>query len=295
VREDVENWWASGASVQVPTAGAESLELFARVAGEGPTVTVLHGYPSSSFDWRVVSEQLEGRHRVVAIDLLGFGRSEKPWPHRYSISEQTDLVLGVWKALGIEATHLVVHDYSCSVGQELIARGGAFELRSLTFLNGAVYPHLHRPTEAQQLLRGPGGDDLVRAIDADLFVTSMRPTFGSARPATDDQLGDMWYTMAHDGGQRLAAALLHYIDDRAAYADRWVKAMEYTAIPATFVWGPDDPVSGSHMLAEIRRRMPHAHVDELKGVGHWPMLEDPQGVTAAILGAIGTPTGFGDG
>ena len=280
---------------RVSTGAGEPVDLFVRVRGDGPTVTLLHGYPSSSFDWRTVGGRLDERFQVVTIDQLGFGRSDKPWPHAYSIGEQADLVEGVWRGLGVHSTHLVVHDYSSSIGQELAARDlaardGVTRLDSLTYLNGAVYPQLHRPTEGQLLLRGPGGDDLARVIDADHFASSIRPTFGPGGPVDDDAVDDMWFTISHDGGQALAAGLLHYIDDRALHAARWTSAMEQTTVPTAFVWGPDDPVSGAHMLAQIRRRLPTARVFELDGVGHWPMLEDPDAVSSAILSVIG-PTG----
>ena len=123
VSRRVERWWASGSMTRVSAPGGASFELFVRVRGEGPPVTLLHGYPSSSFDWRAVSGQLEPEWQVITMDLLGFGRSEKPWPHAYAIVEQSDLVEQVWRGLGVESTHLVVHDYSTSIGQELVGRG----------------------------------------------------------------------------------------------------------------------------------------------------------------------------
>jgi pimeloyl-ACP methyl ester carboxylesterase len=68
--------------------------------------------------------------RVVAIDLLGFGRSDKPWPHAYRIIEQADRVERVWKDFEIESTHLVVHDHSSSIGQELLAWSDVHQLTS---------------------------------------------------------------------------------------------------------------------------------------------------------------------
>ena len=268
------------------TRAGASFDLFVRDEGEGPTVTLLHGYPSSSFDWSAVAGRLEAGWRVITVDLLGFGRSDKPWPHRYDIVEQADLVEDVWRGLGVASTHLVVHDYSASIGQELVDRSPAGRLASITYLNGGIYPRLHRPTEAQQLLRGPDGDAFARAVDADLFASSLRPTFGRRGPVADDVVADMWFTVAHDGGQKLAAGLLHYIDDRAVHGDRWIRAMERSTVPTAFIWGPADPVSGAHVLTEIRERMPQAAVFELDGVGHWPMLEDPDAVTSALVTVV---------
>ncbi|WP_199781083.1 alpha/beta fold hydrolase [Streptomyces sp. Mg1] len=55
------------------------------------------------------------------------------------------------------------------------------------------------------------------------------------------------------------------------------------------MWGPADPISGAHVLARIRARLPRAEVVELAGppaVGHYPQLEDPEAVSAALTGFL---------
>src|SRR5438105_15957794 len=90
--------------------------------GRGPAMTLLHGFPSSSHDWAKVAPALAERHALLMPDFLGFGASDKPAEHDYSLHEQADLVEALWAREGIEATVLVVHDYAVSVGQELLAR-----------------------------------------------------------------------------------------------------------------------------------------------------------------------------
>ena len=286
VSGEVQRWWADGTPVTLRADDGSPVELFVRDIGSGPAVTVLHGYPGSSFDWQEVARNLEADHRVVAVDLLGFGASDKPAPHRYSIGEQTGLVLQMWRALGIGDTALVAHDYGATVAQDILTRDDAPRLHPVVLMNGGVFPHLHRPTDGQRLLRGPDGAALAAAVDADLFGASVAATFGPRAPATGRQLQDMWSCLARNDGSRLLADLLHYMDDREEHGERWVTALESTDRPLTFVWGLEDPVSGSHMLVEIGRRLPRATVVPLAGVGHWPMLEDAPGATAAIRDAL---------
>lgn len=59
--------------------------------------------------------------------------------------------------------------------------------------------------------------------------------------------------------------------------------METTTVPIAFIWGPSDPVSGEHVIAEVERRMPGAPVAQLAGVGHWPMIEDPDAVSSVLI------------
>jgi pimeloyl-ACP methyl ester carboxylesterase len=62
-----------------------------------------------------------------------------------------------------------------------------------------------------------------------------------------------------------------------------VSALERTDVPLAFTWGMLDPVSGAHMAARIRERLPNAPFAALEDVGHWPQLEAPDRVVAAVL------------
>jgi pimeloyl-ACP methyl ester carboxylesterase len=275
------SWTTSGSRVPVETQGGEA-ELFVWRAGLGPTVTLLHGYPGSSYDWSQVAEHLTAGFDVIAPDHLGFGASDKPYPYPYSIREQADLLEQVWSALGVSESFVVAHDYSTSIAQELLRRGSSFPT-SVIFLNGAVYPALHRPTDGQLALLGPDGDQLALLIDEKMWTDALAATFGPHHPATPEQLAELWSSFSGHEGQRLSAALLHYVADRSVDGEAWVNAMETTTVPLAFIWGPSDPVSGEHVIAEVERRMPAIPISRLTGVGHWPMLEDPEDVTTAIV------------
>ena len=278
---NIDSWWASGRHLAVRGADGAPYDLFVHESGTGPLVTFLHGYPSSSYDWHDVVEDLGSGVRSVAPDLLGFGASSKPRGHAFSIGEQADLVEQLWEDLAMTSTVLVAHDYGTAVAQELLAR----EHRGITgvvLLNGAVYPQLHRPTAVQKLLLGPDGPALAAHIDRAAFVEGLRATFGTAAPATDEQVEQTWRAVTREDGHLLAADLMHYVGDRAQHGRRWVAATEETTLPLSFVWGLQDPVSGAHVLEEVQRRLPRAHVRALADVGHWPPLEAPDEVARAV-------------
>ncbi|MEO7571862.1 MAG: alpha/beta fold hydrolase, partial [Acidimicrobiales bacterium] len=138
--------WAARA-IDLEVAG---LRLSVHDEGAGPVVTFLHGYPSSSLDAVPLFDRLDGEARLVTLDLPGFGASAKPPEHPYSIHGATDAVEGVWEQLGVPSTIVVAHDYSVSVAQELLARRAdgalAVELTGVVWMNGGLYPDLHRQT-----------------------------------------------------------------------------------------------------------------------------------------------------
>ncbi|MGW5251003.1 alpha/beta fold hydrolase, partial [Streptomyces sp. NPDC004129] len=83
----IEQWWSEGELVPLTVAGV-SREVFVRRIGSGPVMTLLHGFPSSSHDWAQAVPALAARHTLLIPDFLGFGASEKPADHDYSIHEQ---------------------------------------------------------------------------------------------------------------------------------------------------------------------------------------------------------------
>ena len=134
--------------MRLPVAGVER-EIFVRRIGTGSTVTMLHGFPSSSHDWASVAPPLAERHALLLPDFLGFGASDKPAEHDYTLHEQADLVEALWEREGVNSTAVVAHDYAVSVTQELLARRAEgtldTDLAAVHLLNGGLYPELHRP------------------------------------------------------------------------------------------------------------------------------------------------------
>jgi pimeloyl-ACP methyl ester carboxylesterase len=281
----IEGWWAEGETLTL-SVGGETREVFAVRRGEGPVLTALHGFPSSSHDWAQVAPALARSHTLLMPDLLGFGASEKPAERPYSLLEQADLVEALWQAQGVRATSLLGHDYSVSLVQELLARRAEgrleVELVSATLLNGGLYPDLHRPEPAQKALLDPvQGPKLGELMNEELFVAALAPTFAPGFDASDVSR-EMWRGVSRAGGARISHLLIAYIPEREQQGERWVQALESTDVPLAFVWGMLDPVSGAHMAERIRERVGQAPFTALADVGHWPQVEAPQQVLAAL-------------
>jgi pimeloyl-ACP methyl ester carboxylesterase len=104
-----------------------------------------------------------------------------------------------------------------------------------------------------------------------------------ARPLDDTEVDAMWTLLLHNDGLRVLPKLIGYMAERRLHRERWVGALQRTAIPVRLVNGTDDPISGAHMVARYRELIPHPDVVELPGVGHYPQIESPAAVAAASL------------
>ncbi len=284
--EQVADWWGTGERVPLQLSDVE-WQVFVARRGSGPSMTLLHGFPSSSHDWAKVAPALAADHSLLMPDFLGFGASDKPAEHEYSLHEQTDLVQALWAREGVEQTILVAHDYAVSVTQELLARRAEgkldVELRAVHLLNGGLYPELHRRQPTQDALLHPEhGPQIGELMNEELLVAGLRPTFADDFDATADSV-QMWRAMERDDGQRIGHLLIRYVVDREHHGERWTSALERTDVPLSFVWGMLDPVSGAHMAERISERLPQAPLLALADVAHWPQLEAPERVVRALL------------
>ena len=270
--------------------GSYSLFMREQGAANASAILFLHGFPTSSLDWTHILPHL-GEHRAIAPDLLGFGRSEKPGI-RYSYPLQADLISTLLEQLGIERVRVVAHDYAVTLAQELLTREakGAipFRIDRIVYLNGGVYARLHRQRLIQRILRTPMlGPIVARRMTSASLRNALNAMAGEHDAWSEADAEAHWREIAHADGLARLPQLLHYIVDRRRHGATWESAMEAAASRSAFVWGPAEPVSGAHMLAEVRRRMPEAEVHELDGLGHYPHWEQPVRSAAAIRQALG--------
>ena len=204
--------------------------IFVRTkSGRGPQLLFLHGYPSSSYDWRLVLDRLHAQ-RTACFDFLGFGLSQKPRDHVYSLLEQADLVEGVVRLLDVEDVVLVAHDMGTSVATELLARDLEgrlpFRLASVLLLNGSMVLEAASLTPSQKVLRSRFGGLAARlSAEHRVFRLQFGRIFSAAHPLTRDEAADQWALLAHDDGHRILHRLTYYLHERVTYAPRWHGAL----------------------------------------------------------------------
>jgi pimeloyl-ACP methyl ester carboxylesterase len=259
--------------------------IFCRSEGSGAPLLLIHGFPTASWDWCALWPALVARYRVLTLDLIGFGFSAKPRAFPYSTAAQADLCEAFLARENVASYRLLAHDYGLTVTQELLARQearGSPRIEAACLLNGGLFPETHRPLPLQRLLASPLGPLLARLTTYRSFSASLRRIWGR-HPPEEAELRAMWELVTQEDGRRVMPALIGYMAERRRFRERWVGALQQTKAPLRLVCGLDDPVSGAHMVARYRELVPRPDVVELPGVGHYPQLEAPSAVTAAVL------------
>lgn len=247
-------------------------------AGQGEPLLLIHGFPTASWDWHYQWQALADQYHVIACDMLGFGYSDKPRRHTYSLIEQADLQQALLLQLGIvEPIHILAHDYGDSVAQELLARHeeGRSSIASCALLNGGLFPETHHALLIQKLLLSPIGALFSRLFNQARMNKAFRSLFGPQTQPNESELNDFWQLVAYNDGPAVMHRLIHYISDRREHRDRWVGALQKTSVPLRLIDGGADPVSGVHMLDRYRELIPNPDTVLLEKIGHYPQIEAP--------------------
>uniref|UniRef100_A0A8C1ZIC3 Mesoderm specific transcript n=1 Tax=Cyprinus carpio TaxID=7962 RepID=A0A8C1ZIC3_CYPCA len=234
------------------------------VVGSSDVLLLLHGFPTSSYDWYKIWDSLTQRfNRVIALDFLGFGFSDKPRPHRYSIFEQASVVEALVAHLGLseQRINILSHDYGDTVALELLYRSdhnrsGHVTINSLCLSNGGIFPETHYPRFVQKVLKDSGfiSPVLTRLINFQLF----------------------------------SRGILQYINQRLKHRERWVGALTSTSTPLHMIYGPLDPVNPHPEFIQLYRKLVQRSTVSVldEHVSHYPQLEDPTGFFNAYLSFI---------
>jgi pimeloyl-ACP methyl ester carboxylesterase len=256
-----------------------------QVAPGKEPLLLIHGYPTSSYDWHALWDPLAARYSLYALDLLGFGLSDKPRNCDYPITLQADLCAALLAQNGVIRPHVLAHDYGDTVAQELLAREveGKLPLASLCFLNGGLFPETHRARPIQKLLANQWtGPFISRAISYGTFKRAMQ-RIGGVNPPSEQELRDLWCLQVRDDGKRALARIINYMEQRRQQRPRWVGALVNSKVPRRLLCGALDPVSGRHLAERYRELVPDADVVLFGDLGHYPHLEAPGVVVAAYL------------
>ena len=268
--------------------GFRSHNLFARRGGQGNPLLLIHGFPTSSFDWATVWPALSKTRELHALDMLGFGLSDKPRGFTYSIPASADQWQAYAQHQRLSDVSILAHDYGNTVAQELLARQNEdrlpFRISQIAFLNGGLFPEATYPILLQKLLLGPFGPAMARLSSYRSFAASMRKI--CARVPDEPSLRAHWRLLERSQGRLVLPKIIQYIEERRTHRERWVGALLKSGVPLSLINGVDDPISGASIVARWRELLPDSKVIELSGVGHYPQWEAPEEAVQALAGVL---------
>jgi haloalkane dehalogenase len=253
--------------------------LYAVDDGTGPTVLFVHGTPSSSFEFRHVIAMLRDTTRCVAVDHLGFGRSDKPPAADYSLVAHQHRFATAMDALDVTDAVVVLHDFGTSIALPWMLDHPE-RVRGVVLANTFSWPVTGAMSWLLALYATAPGRWLYRV--ANLSARVLLPwAWGSHDPLTPEVHEGYLRPFAHARDRHATAALpgeligqtLRDLEPRAAMLGRW---------PIRAVWGMADPLVGRPELARWRAMLPTLEVDEVPAAGHFVSDEAPDAIARAV-------------
>ncbi len=281
------DWKTAGTFIEI---GDHQIFVADQPAHSGPEsepLVIIHGFPTSAFDFAHLIPALAARRRVVAMDLLGFGLSAKP-DTGYTMALQADVVIGVLNALGLDRFALLTHDMGDTVGGELLARtmegSWSAEVTRRVVTNGSVYIDMANLTDGQLMLLSLPDEVAPAGPGPELMAASLAATLAPAHRHID--MTDHAELVCHNGGDALLPRTIRYIEERRANERRFTGAIETHPSPLHIVWGPEDPIAVAAMAERLASTRPDATIAWIEGAGHYPQIEDPAAWLTAVEAAL---------
>ena len=244
--------------------------FYRRVAGEGTPIVYCHGNPTHGEDWLPFLER--GGGPAVAIDMPGWGRSERPDPARfdYSMYGLSAFLERCLEQLGIGRRKLVIHDWGCLA---LIGAQRRPELvEKLVVINAIPLLPGYRWHWVAQIWRRRGLGELANATTTKASMgLIMRQLSGDRRAMPPQFIDKIWRHLDHGTNEATLALYRHADPDRLALAG---KDLNRLACPALVLWGANDPFIRPRFAEAYAAALPDAQLELVDGAGHWPWIDD---------------------
>ncbi len=260
---------------QGPLPGAPKSARFAEVAGarvhyvdegSGPPVVLIHGFASSMHTWRGVRQALKPSHRVIALDLKGFGYTDRP-EGDYSPRAQAELVLALLDARGVdEPVALVAHSWGSSVALEL-ALLAPERVSRIALYDAWVYEE-QLPTTFHVAKLGGVGEAIIGGFYDQRSDDKMGLAFYDRNYVTEEMIEGVERDLERPGTK--AAALAAIRGQR--YAEVQKRYPKITQ-PTLLLWGREDRITRLEYGERLAKELPNARLVVYPQCGHFPMYE----------------------
>ena len=266
---------------------AGDVQVYEQGSGPGAPIVLIHCYACSLHWWDRLAPLLASNHRVIRLDLLGFGGSQKP-SSGYSMDDQAGLVAAALDRLHVQGAVVVGHSMGFTVATALASRASQLVDRLVNIDEGPTkdscsLPFLaklgYAPVLGQAIWRATP-NFAVRDSYADAFAPGYDSSSGFPNP---DQVIDDYDAMTYTS-----------YSDSASEADAYVGAasldqrLRQIPVPLLSIFGSEDQICDPDVSQRAYAAVPGAEVKTVEGAGHSPNVEKPQ-ETAALIESFAAP------
>ncbi len=262
---------------------AKPVRLAVRETGKGKPILLIHGLGASSYTWSAITPPLAKTHRVIALDLKGFGNSDKPLDDAYTIADQAKLVSDYITRNDLRGLTLVGHSYGGAVAMSVALEDAAKprkRIEKLVLIDSLSYqqpvPFFFR------LLQTPVVGELgLNLIPADVQISrALSVAYYHQWKVNPETVATYASPLESEGGKY---ALLRTIDGLMnENADAFVARYRTLQTPTLLIWCAHDRIVPMTFGKRLWRDLPNAKIDVIEECGHIPQEEEPEETLAAL-------------
>jgi pimeloyl-ACP methyl ester carboxylesterase len=264
------------------------VNLYYEDQGKGPPVLLLHGFGASTFTWRHVAPDLAETHRVIAVDLKGFGQSDKPFDERYSVSDQAELLAQLIEDKDLRDLTIVGHSFGGGVALRLALDANARldgRISRLVLLDSIAYQQ--QIPVFFRLLDVP----LVSQVGVRMVPPSVQTRVALQIAYHDDSKIDPEEVEIYAAPLKTAAGK-HAIVQSARQIvppdiDTLPDRFKTITLPTLILWCDHDRIVPLEIGIKLRRTLPNSTLRLVEGCGHMPQEEQPKATIELLKGFIG--------
>lgn len=271
-------------------ADFEALNIFHICQGDPDNAAILmiHGYPTSSYDYAPLFTQLRDNFYVCALDTPGYGFTDKPLDgYDYSIFDDARLVDEyIREVAGLDEFILLTHDKGDSVGLALLQIYQAYEEKTYTIhhhfiTNGNIYLPLAALTRGQKVLLNPRSGPLVSALMTGEQLTQGLAELAYATPLPQSEIDSLASIFDYQDGTAVQHEIIKYLIERSENEVTWLETLERSEIPTTLIWGELDAIAPlavpDHVWANyLEDRETPAAYWRIPCADHYPQVDEPE-------------------
>ena len=272
---------------EVATTEAGPVSLYAEETGEGPPLLLLHGLGESTFTWRKVVPELASTYRVIALDLKGFGRSDKPLEQDYSADDQAKLVAVFMEKRGLRDVVLVGHSFGGTVALRTALVPSVREAGRIRRLVIISAPALPRSVASHLgIVEIPAlPDALAAAIPPEMMARLLLSEARASNNISDEDVKG--YAAPY---YEVAAKHAFLVTARSIVSETGGEiASHYRSIdkPSLVIWCRKDPIVPLRSGKRLMRSLPNARMAVLEDCHHLPQDERPEALIELIRSFAG--------
>ncbi|TVP73938.1 MAG: alpha/beta fold hydrolase [Nitriliruptor sp.] len=256
--------------------GVRSRVVSAGPSDNGEAVVFVHGNPGPLDDYDALFADLGEDVRRIAMDMPGYGDSDRPRDFDYTVEGSAAHLGGLLDQLDVDTAHLVLHDFGGQWGLRWAA-DHRDRLGSVTLINTGILVDYswHKFARIWQT------PILGEIFQATTIKPALRFLLNRDNPHKfPAEFVDRIWSHSDWGHRRAVLALYRACKDIDSVAQPLADAFRGDAVPTLVIWGDEDAYIPAR-FAEVQATIfPNAEIHHLPGLGHWPMIDDPAAVTS---------------